>query len=238
MNVDATAVIDAFARVLLATEASQGELDRLDAVAGDGDHGVTMVLGWRAVVAALSAAAPSTPGAALRTAAEAFATVGGSAGPLWGTALLRAGRAAGDAASLDTAVVARAAVSAAEGMKERGRSSEGDRTVVDAMAPAARTLEAAALRGSALGDAVREAAEAAAAGAEATATMVAKRGRAAHAPDRAHGHPDAGARACAVFWAAVACQAPGEASLPGGDTPRMNRSADDGFSGSREEFLL
>ena len=163
-----------------------------------------MVLGWRAVVAALAATPPSTPGEALRTAAEAFATVGGSAGPLWGTALLRAGRAVGDAPSLDAAALARAAFAAAEGMQERGRSSEGDRTVVDAMAPAARALQAAALDGSALDDAVHKASAAAADGAAATAAMSAARGRAAHAPDRARGHVDAGARACAIFWSALA----------------------------------
>src|SRR5581483_4050694 len=132
--VSADDVVAAFGRVLNATEEAQ---PALDALAGDGDHGVTMVLGWRAVVAALEAVTPATPGEALRTAAEAFAGVGGSAGPLWGTALLRAARVVADDGDL-----AAAAQAAADGMCERGRCLEGERTVVDAMAPAARALAA------------------------------------------------------------------------------------------------
>ena len=76
VNADAAAVTVALKQVLRETEEAQSELDRLDAIAGDGDHGVTMVLGWRAVASALAASPPATPGAALRTSAEAFAGVG------------------------------------------------------------------------------------------------------------------------------------------------------------------
>jgi dihydroxyacetone kinase-like protein len=189
-------VVAAFARVLRATEAAQQELDRLDAVAGDGDHGVTMVLGWRAVVSGLDAAEPASPGAALRVAADAFASVGGTAGPLWGTALLRAARTVGAATEVDATLLAAAAAAAVEGMCERGRCSEGDRTVVDAMAPAAAALAA--------GNDVGTAAAAARAGAEATAQLMPRRGRAARAPERVRGSVDAGARAAAVFWSALA----------------------------------
>jgi phosphoenolpyruvate---glycerone phosphotransferase subunit DhaL len=188
--VTADDVVAAFGRVLRATEDAQAELDALDAVAGDGDHGVTMVLGWRAVVAALDAEPPATPDVALRTAAEAFAAVGGSAGPLWGTALLRAGRALG--AGGTPAAAAQAAV---DGMCERGRCAEGDRTVVDAMAPAARALAG--------GGSLAEAASAAADGAAATAWLAPRRGRDARAPERVRGQVDAGARAAAVFWGAL-----------------------------------
>jgi dihydroxyacetone kinase-like protein len=189
-------VVGAFTRVRDATEAAQAELDRLDALAGDGDHGVTMVLGWRSVTAALASRPASSPGAVLRIAAEAFAEVGGTAGPLWGTALLRAARALGDAEQVDAAAIASAARAAADGMRERGRCADGDRTVVDAMAPAAAAL--------ARGGDLRAAAAAAAEGATATAELTPRRGRAARAPERVRGHPDAGARAAAVFWSALA----------------------------------
>jgi dihydroxyacetone kinase-like protein len=190
----------AFARVLAATEEAQSELDCLDAIAGDGDHGVTMVSGWREVAVALEAEPPESPGVALRAAAAAFAGVGGSAGPLWGTALLRAGRELGDSAAVGLDKLAAAAAAAVEGMCERGRCAVGDRTVVDAMAPAAAALRSATEPGSALASA----AEAAAAGAAATAALTPRKGRAARAPERVRGHVDAGARAAAIFWDAVA----------------------------------
>jgi phosphoenolpyruvate---glycerone phosphotransferase subunit DhaL len=197
-------VVTAFARVLAATEAAQAELDELDALAGDGDHGMTMVLGWRAVVAALDVDPPASVADALRTAAAAFADVGGTAGPLWGIALLYAGRVLGDAAEVETASVAGAATAAVGGMQEIGGAELGDRTVVDAMAPAGGALIAAAKRDATLAEALRDAAAAASAGAEATAGMEPRRGRAARNPERVRGRLDAGARGAAIFWAAVA----------------------------------
>lgn len=192
-------VVRALFGVLAATEEAQAHLDSLDAIAGDGDHGVTMVLGWRAVAAALTADQPRTPGAALRTAAAAFAGVGGSAGPLWGTALLRASRALGDSPVIDVERLAAAAEAAVEGMRERGRCALGDRTVVDAMAPAAVALRSARD----LRTALASAAEAATEGANATARLTPRRGRAARVPERVRGHVDAGACAAQVFWDAV-----------------------------------
>jgi phosphoenolpyruvate---glycerone phosphotransferase subunit DhaL len=196
VNVETDAVVEGLARVLRETEAAQPELDQLDGIAGDGDHGVTMVLGWRAVTRALTGRPPASPGGALRQAAEAFAGVGGSAGPLWGTALLRAGRTLGDAAVADAASLAAAAAAATQGIAERGRCAPGERTVIDAMAPAAAALRA--------GGDLRAAADAAVAGAQATAHLEPRHGRAARNPERVRGHMDAGARACAVFWSAIA----------------------------------
>lgn len=192
------------ARVLLRTERSQRELDQLDAVAGDGDLGVTMVLGWRAVSGDLASSPPSSPGAAFKQAAESFASVGGTAGPLWGTALLRAGRALGDALELNISNVARAAAAAVSGMSARGRCEEGMKTVVDAMAPASRALQDAVRRRAQLGVALSMAAHAAAKASEETAFLTPQRGRAARVPERSRGHVDPGAAACAIFWAAVA----------------------------------
>jgi dihydroxyacetone kinase-like protein len=209
VTLGADAVVAFLERVRAHTEGAQAELDRLDAFAGDGDHGVTMVLGWRAVCVALAGVDIATPGDVLRRAAAAFADVGGSAGPLWGTALLRAGRALGDTKELDVASLASAATAATQGMKERGRCAEGDRTAVDAMAPAAAALANAARTGVSICDALPAAAAAAAAGAAATADLVPRHGRAARAPERVRGHEDAGARAAAVFWAAAGCSGSG-----------------------------
>jgi phosphoenolpyruvate---glycerone phosphotransferase subunit DhaL len=188
--------------VLARTEAAQPELDRLDAVAGDGDHGVTMVLGWRAVVAGMRRDA--TPGALLRAAGADFASVGGSSGPLWGTALLRAGRALGDERAVDLPAAHAAAAAALAGMCERGRCAEGEKSVVDALAPAVRALADAAVLQLPAAEALRAAAGAAAAGCDATRLLPALRGRASRFPDRAVGHPDAGAASCVILWEAAA----------------------------------
>lgn len=197
-------VVACLKRVLRRTEQMQPELDRLDAVVGDGDTGVTMVLGWRAVAEDLAASPPDSPGAALRQAAESFACVGGTAGPLWGTALLHAGRAVADEPEIDAADAARAAAAAAAGMIERGRCEEGMKTIVDAMAPAARALEEAASEGAVLGEALLLASQAASKACEDTALLRPQRGRAARLPERSRGHVDPGAAACAIFWAALA----------------------------------
>jgi dihydroxyacetone kinase len=188
--------------VLARTEAAQAELDGLDAVAGDGDHGVTMVLGWRTVVAGLKR--DGMPGALLRAAGADFASVGGSSGPLWGTALLRAGRVLGDGPAVDLTAAHAAAEAALAGMVERGRCAEGEKTVVDALAPAVRALADAAALGLPAAEALRAAAGAAAAGCDATRLLPALRGRASRFPDRAVGHPDPGAASCVLVWRAAA----------------------------------
>lgn len=203
-SADAPTLLAALERVLRRTEEAQQELDQLDAVAGDGDAGVTMVLGWRTVLIDLGSDLPATPGAVLRQAAESFASVGGSAGPLWGTALLRAGRALHDVPEVGAREAARAATAAAAGMCERGRCAEGAKTVVDVMAPAARALEASAATGASLDESLAAAAQAATRAAQATARLAPQRGRAARAPDRSVGHVDPGAAAGSVFWSALA----------------------------------
>ena len=133
-----------FRELLSAVEAEQARLDQLDAIAGDGDHGATVVMGLRAVVASLPAE-PEVPAAALlRLAAERFASVGGSTGPLWGTALLRAAQSLESSQASDLPAMAGAAEAAAAGIAMRGRCEEGDKTLLDVMAPAARALRAAA----------------------------------------------------------------------------------------------
>ena len=114
--------------LLHAVEREQARLNQLDAIAGDGDHGATVVMGLRAVVASLPAD-PDVPAAALlRLAAERFASVGGSTGPLWGTALLRAAQNLESSQSTDLAALAGAAEAAAAGIAMRGRCEEGDKT--------------------------------------------------------------------------------------------------------------
>jgi 2-hydroxy-3-oxopropionate reductase len=179
-------------------ERRQVGLDRLDAIAGDGDHGATMIMGMREVVAAVDGT--GRPGDTLRTAAEAFGSVGGSIGPLWGTALVRAARTAGESETIDLTTLADLVEAAAVGIQERGRSEPGDKTLLDVMQPAA-TAFAHAVRSGLEGRAALEPAIAAAqAGLAATAEIKARRGRARRLADRSVGSLDPGAASACLGW--------------------------------------
>jgi dihydroxyacetone kinase-like protein len=199
-GVDVRAV---FADVARAIEEHQAELDRLDAVAGDGDHGATMVMGLRAVTQALPEN-EEAPAELLRIAAARFASVGGSTGPLWGTALLRAAQSLRGAETADLAAVAAAAEAAAQGIADRGRCAEGEKTLLDVMAPAARALSAAAASGADPATAAARACDAARAGLEATRALEPHHGRARLASERSRGHEDAGAASALLVWETAA----------------------------------
>ena len=178
----------------------QNVLDELDAGAGDGDHGATMVMGFRLVIKQLDEL-PDTaePADVLRATANAFAQVGGSIGPLWGSALLRAARCC-TGPSLDIDMLASALAAAATGMTNIGSAHPGDRTLLDAFVPSAQAFAHAAQNGANLHAAAQQGYEAALAGATSTATMPARRGRAARNPELAAGKVDAGAASIALAW--------------------------------------
>jgi dihydroxyacetone kinase-like protein len=130
-------------------------------------------------------------------------TVGGASGPLWGSALRRAGRALGSSATFDGAQLADALDAAIEGVVELGAAAPGDKTMVDALTPAAAALREALAAGRPLTEAVEAAAEAARAGAEATVPMRARKGRASYLGERSIGHQDPGATSAAIIMAAL-----------------------------------
>jgi dihydroxyacetone kinase len=196
--IEAATIRAFFLRYLAVVEREQDALDRLDAVAGDGDHGATMVLGMRAVVAA-DPGADATAAQALRVAAEAFGSVGGSIGPLWGTALLRAARAL-DAGAPPGAVVE----AAVEGLRARGGSELGDKTLLDAMAPAGAAFRAALEAGAASAEALAAAVQAARTGLETSAALPARRGRARRLVERSVGATDPGAASSCLAWETAA----------------------------------
>src|SRR6059036_1572608 len=116
-------------------------LTQLDAAIGDADHGTNMDRGFTAVVGKLDGL-EGPPGKVLTTAGSTLvSTVGGASGPLWGTALRRAGRSLGDGESFDVAALATALQAALDGVVELGAAQPGDKTMVDALEPAVRTLK-------------------------------------------------------------------------------------------------
>jgi dihydroxyacetone kinase-like protein len=180
------------------------ELIELDRAIGDSDHGENMDRGFQAVLDKLAESPPETPGAALKlTAMALMSKVGGAAGPLYGTAFLRAATTLGDAAYVDAPALAAALAAARDGIVARGKAESGDKTMVDAWTPAADAAAAAAADGDTLAVLIA-AAEAAEAGAVATDPLVARKGRASYLGERSAGHRDPGAASSALILRAAA----------------------------------
>jgi len=138
-----------------------------------------------------------------------ISTVGGASGPLFGTAFLRASTVLGKATQLDGALVAAALVAARDGVVGRGKAELGDKTMVDALSPAADAATAAAQAGSDVAGVLAAAADAAAVGAAATTPLQARKGRASYLGERSIGHLDPGAQSTAYVLASLAASAAG-----------------------------
>ncbi|WP_417217834.1 dihydroxyacetone kinase subunit DhaL [Arthrobacter sp.] len=179
------------------------ELGELDRAIGDGDHGENLDRGFRALVAKLDAEAPPTPGSAFKVAAMTLmSTVGGAAGPLYGTAYLRAASAVGEVEVLDAGALVAALTSARDGVVARGKAAPGDKTMIDAWTPAVDA--AAAAQGQGVLAVLEAAATAAEAGAVDTDPLIAHKGRASYLGERAVGHRDPGAASSALILRAAA----------------------------------
>jgi dihydroxyacetone kinase phosphoprotein-dependent L subunit len=186
--------------------ADADRLTRMDAEIGDGDHGLNLARGFAAAVAALPEGAP--PGKTLMAAGRAIVSkTGGASGPLYGTALRRAGKALGDAETVDAEGLGAALRAALDGVQELGEAVEGDKTMVDALIPAVAAYEAALPDG--LAAATQAAAAAAAKGAAATIPLQARKGRASYLGPRSIGHEDPGAASTTLILRALAAVAAG-----------------------------
>jgi dihydroxyacetone kinase-like protein len=192
---------------------NKDHLTHLDAAIGDADHGINLVRGFSAAIAVLAEKAPDTPGAVLMTVGGTLISkVGGASGPLYGTAFRRAGKAMGTEPDVSAELLGTALQAALDGVTGLGAAAEGDKTMVDALAPAVRAYQQALTAGAAEVDAVRAAANAAAAGAEATIPMQALKGRASYLGPRSVGHQDPGATSTALLLAALVTAMDGAAT--------------------------
>jgi phosphoenolpyruvate---glycerone phosphotransferase subunit DhaL len=177
----------------------------LDAVVGDGDFGYSMARGFELVLADFDGFDRDDIGTFLKKIAVVITSrVGGTSGPLWGTGFLRAGAVAAGKTELTSEDVVAMLRAAIEGIKKRGNSDLGDKTLLDALEPAVDELEEAIADGDEAGIAIRKAATTARERAEATTEMIAKRGRAAYTGERSIGTLDAGAVAVALMFEQVA----------------------------------
>ena len=180
------------------------ELTRLDSEIGDADHGSNMRRGMTAVVGKLDAAPDAAPAALLKSAGMTLvSTVGGASGPLWGTALRRAGRSLGEAEEFGAEELVAALDAALGGVVELGAASEGEKTMVDALAPAVRVMRERVGSGAGLAEALAAAREAGEEGMRATVPLQALKGRASYLGERSIGHQDPGATSTAIILAAL-----------------------------------
>ncbi len=199
---DLVAWIRAFARLV---DENQQLLTELDAAIGDADHGANMHRGTTAALAAVDSGAAGSPAALAKTVGMTLvSTVGGASGPLYGTFFLRLAAALGDAPVATPEQVAAALRAGVEGVVARGRAEPGDKTMYDALAPAVAACSEALAAGRPWDEALRRAADAARAGRDATAGMLARKGRASYLGERSVGHQDPGATSAALLVAAAA----------------------------------
>jgi dihydroxyacetone kinase-like protein len=187
-------------------------LTQLDQAIGDGDHGINMDRGFTAIVAMLDAqptvnggGSGEAVGALLRQAGQTLIrTVGGASGPLYGTALLRAAAVYARAEEPSVADTVAAMKAAADGIGSLGRSTTGEKTMLDALVPAVTAAQAALDSGRNHRAVLAAAREAAEAGAQSTIPMLATKGRASYLGERSIGHQDPGATSAALLVAALA----------------------------------
>lgn len=186
----------------------RSELIELDRAIGDADHGENMHRGFAAVVAKLDGGDQDSPSAVLKsTAMTLMSSVGGAAGPLYGTAFLRAATALGDSSEVDASAVVELLQAARDGVVARGKAESGDKTMVDAWTPAVEAAATAQSAGASAVEVLEAAANAAQAGASATEPLVARKGRASYLGERSAGHRDPGAVSTALILTAAAVTA-------------------------------
>lgn len=195
-------IIRTMAETVVANERYFCELDE---VAADGDMGYSLARGFEVIVSDIDTYPTENAGAFLKKIGFVISSkIGGSSGPIWGTAFLRAAATAGDKEELlseDVIAMLRAAVA---GIQQRGGAELGDKTLLDSLVPAIDSIEHSFKSGDASADALAKAAKVCDESAKATSTMIAKRGRASYTGERSIGSPDAGAMAIATIFQAIA----------------------------------
>jgi dihydroxyacetone kinase phosphoprotein-dependent L subunit len=194
---DVEFVMSTLTQTILDNETYFGDLD---AVVGDGDFGYSLARGFEIVKEDWENIDRSDPGTFLvKIAGTVSARIGGTSGPIWGTAILRAGAQLRGKDEFDHEDVVRALRASVEGIKARGKAELGEKTLLDALVPAIDTLEAESGAGKAPAEVVRAMATTAREAAENTKPMQARRGRASYTGERSIGSVDAGAMAIAVL---------------------------------------
>ena len=189
-----TRIKDALDAVAAAIIAQKDYLTDLDRQIADGDHGINMARGFEAVEKKLPSLAGGDIGALLKgVGMQLVSTVGGASGPLYGTAFMKAGMACKGLTEIDGPAFVKAMEAAVDGIKMRGKATEGEKTMLDALCPALKVMQDEVAAGKSLKEALQDAAQAAEKGVEYTKTIIATKGRASYLGERSLGHQDPGA---------------------------------------------
>ena len=175
-------------------DAEKDYLTELDNIIGDGDHGINMARGLHMLESKLPSLEGKDIGTILKTVGMTLvSTVGGSSGPLYGTAFMKAGMAMAGKMDMDLNDFLSCLDVAIEGVKMRGKSTQGEKTMLDAMIPALDAMRTATENSSDSKTVLAAGIEAAKAGVEYTKTIIATKGRASYIGERSLGHQDPGA---------------------------------------------
>ncbi len=190
-------VVRTIAETAVANEKYFGELD---AVVGDGDFGYSLARGFEKLLDGWEDIDRTNVGTFLKKAGMIITSrIGGTSGPIWGTAFMRAGMTCGDSDEITGEQLVAMLRAATDGIRARGQSEVGDKTLLDALVPMTDRIEQELAAGADGKQVLAAAAQTAREAAEATKDMVAKRGRASYTGERSKGSVDAGAMGVAVI---------------------------------------
>ena len=180
--------------VAIVLEENKEYLTELDAAIGDADHGINMNRGFQKVITQLPTVADKDIGSILKTVSMTLiSSVGGASGPLYGTLFLKASSAVAGKSKLTDEDMVALLQAAVDGVVQRGKANLGDKTMLDALSPAADAFQQAIANGTTTVEALQQAVSAAEQGMKDTIPLVAKKGRASYLGDRSANHPDPGA---------------------------------------------
>ena len=180
--------------IAVVLEQNKDYLTELDAAIGDADHGINMNRGFQKVASQLPSVADTDIGSILKTVSMTLiSSVGGASGPLYGTMFLRASTAVAGKSELTDEDMVALLQAAVDGVVQRGKANLGDKTMLDAVAPAANALRQAVVNGASTQEALEQAVAAAEQGMKDTIGLVAKKGRGSYLGDRSANHQDPGA---------------------------------------------
>ena len=191
---DTAKVAEIIRAIAARMEAEKDFLTQLDNEIGDGDHGINLARGFKSVVEKLPELEKGDIGALLKgTGMQLVSNVGGASGPLYGTAFMKAGNAVKGKNEIEATDFVAMMESAIGGVKMRGKSTEGEKTMLDSLCPAYKALKTGIEGGDDLKTALHKAVEEAVKGVEYTKTIIAAKGRASYLGERSIGHQDPGA---------------------------------------------